>query len=115
MNGPKWTQIAKPDPKGHRFFILTDHPEGPIFAADDSGNTPDQTEDGHIVVVRDASIKATVDGYFIIPMNKLKAGDAVSSTTSMLASFTEAAWLCATYHMKIEHKGKVYQLLEVPA
>ena len=107
---PKWTKIAKPDPKGHRFFILSDHPEGPIFACDDSGETPDDTEDKHLVLVRDGTIKATTDGYFLIPLNKMKGSE--NSATSMIASFTEMVWLCATYHMRVEHRGKMYRLLE---
>ena len=72
MSEQKWVKPVRFAPKGHKFFVQ----DGGVCIADDSGDTPDQTDDGPLWV--DVTRPVTVGTYVRLPRVSLpvtKPGD----------------------------------------
>lgn len=72
MSEQKWVKPVRFAPKGHKFFMQ----DGGVCVADDSGDTPDQTDDGPLWV--DVTRPASVGTYVRLPRVSLpvtKPGD----------------------------------------
>jgi hypothetical protein len=91
----KWTLLAQPERPGtgQRFFAHVDRPHA-IFIADNSGATPDTTEDGPLLlnagcpVVVGIDRKGAISAYVEVWMDR---DDNAASRVGLSAK--EAAWL----------------------
>ena len=86
-------------PDGHRIFSKEDH-QG-LLIADESGPTPDQTEDGELYLdmaknlsIEQATIDGRIDTYFAIPLRAAdgSAHHAASNAASLIQLATSFDW-----------------------
>jgi hypothetical protein len=99
----RWTQIAGFN-DGHKFFK---DKSGTIAIADQSGEFPEDTDDG--VLYLDFSRKMFVNhlGSYSIPLI-----DKDGKETLTVGDFNEAAFLCSL-EMEIKRGKKTYRIVEV--
>jgi hypothetical protein len=85
-------------PRGHKFFEDTSN--GRLAIADDSGDRPDQTDDGVLWVDPGRPICATRDGGMTLPMEA--EGGALSVT---FVGASEALWVAHRLGMDVSAFG----------
>lgn len=93
--------------RGHKFF--RDTFSGGIAIADDSGATPDQTDDGVLRLDQNRAVRVrSGDSFFALPLR-----DRHGNETATIASAGEAADVCSRFNMRLEIDGRMFSLVEV--
>jgi hypothetical protein len=116
MSGPRWGPPFEPDSTGHRYFedLLATPPrevpwrlwhvpplEHRVGVADQSGETPDQTDDGVLYLDVSRPVVGPVgQGYYLVPL--LTPGGRETSTP---ATRKEAFAVTARYNMALDEEG----------
>jgi hypothetical protein len=106
----RWEKITE-IPGGHKFFRLREceykAPElCPVAIADDSGRTPDKTDDGIIWMDFTRAISCDKDGRFSIPVRDME-----HNKMSTPASFAEVVFVSDYFKMPIKNAGKMYAVV----
>jgi hypothetical protein len=98
----KWKLIHK-CPRGHKYFTKGED-DTTLYIADDSGSTPDVTDDGPLRVDPSKKIRAIKD-HFLVPVMVERRNEEGSTG----AYPSEALWLAARLNMLIATEdGKTY-------
>jgi len=110
----KWTKLFKAK-GGHKYF--RDEITGMIAIADDSGSTPDQTEDGvlwldrsgrrHVCIATDRNGRT----YITIPVVKESRYGGPVSDSCTPATAQEAVEVCARFNMRLVMNGERFALV----
>jgi hypothetical protein len=85
-------------PRGHKFF--EDNTNGRLAIADDSGDRPDQTDDGVLWVDQRRPVRETRDGSMLLP---LLHEDGSQSATP--ADANEVLWVAARLGMVVHTRS----------
>lgn len=96
LSGERWAAVAKPDPEGHRYFLH--RATGKWSVCDDSGSSPDYTDDGPLWVDPDRPVSLWEDGYYSIPVTVPRTGEK-SWTTGFRK---EALWVVHALGLKLK-------------
>lgn len=110
----KWIKLFKV-PRGHKFF--RDAITGMVALADDSGSTPDRTEDGVLWLDYQRCVTISDHGISIPLLQESRSGGPVTQSATP-ASVKEAIEVCTKLGMRLAMGGERYVLvregLEVP-
>lgn len=101
----KWT-LLKRISGGHKFFwLVSDHSYGTVGVADDSGYTPDQTDDGVMLLDMNRPVFMSRD-HNSIPL--IREHDGTMSSSPCGAE--EALWVASTFSMKVSTGQSFYTI-----
>ena len=105
-----WKFLGRPTKGGHKYFLDLDRKE--IAVADNSGRTPDQTEDGVLWLdrTRPVNVEVSRSGY---AAGDVPVVDRVGRKSWVPGTAADAAWLKANHRMTVKFGPKAQLIRDI--